>query len=44
MEYGTTFNGEWLADISSLRRGASELDEEGIDFVSYGGHVLTRPL
>jgi probable F420-dependent oxidoreductase len=44
MEYGTSFNGEWLADIGSLRRAASELDEEGIDFVSYGGHVLTSPL
>jgi probable F420-dependent oxidoreductase len=44
MEYGTSFNGEWLADIGSLRRAASELDEEGIDFVSYGGHVLTGRL
>jgi probable F420-dependent oxidoreductase len=44
MEYGTTFNGEWLADIGSLRRAATELDEAGIDFVSYGGHVLTSRL
>jgi probable F420-dependent oxidoreductase len=44
MEFGTSFSGEWLADISSLRRAANELDEAGIDFVSYGGHVLTSPL
>ncbi|HEY5274741.1 MAG TPA: TIGR03619 family F420-dependent LLM class oxidoreductase [Acidimicrobiales bacterium] len=44
MEYGTSFNGEWLADIGALRSAASELDEAGIDFVSYGGHVLTSRL
>jgi probable F420-dependent oxidoreductase len=44
MDYGTSFNGEWLADIGSLRRAASELDEAGVDFVSYGGHVLTSRL
>jgi probable F420-dependent oxidoreductase len=44
MEYGTSFDGEWLADIAALRRAASELDEAGVDFVSYGGHVLTSPL
>jgi probable F420-dependent oxidoreductase len=44
MEFGTSFDGEWLADIGSLRRAASELDEAGLDFVSYGGHVLTSRL
>jgi probable F420-dependent oxidoreductase len=44
MEYGTSFSGEWLAEIGPLRRAAIELDEAGIDFVSYGGHVLTARL
>jgi probable F420-dependent oxidoreductase len=44
MEFGTNFNGEWLADIAALRRAVNELDEAGVDFVSYGGHVLTGRL
>lgn len=44
MEYGTSFSAEWLADIGALRAAASELDEVGIDFLSYGGHVLTSRL
>jgi probable F420-dependent oxidoreductase len=44
MEFGTSFDGEWLADLGSLRRAANELDEAGVDFVSYGGHVLTSRL
>lgn len=41
MEFGTTFNAEWLSDIGALRESAISLDEAGFDFVSYGGHVLT---
>ena len=41
MEFGTTFSAEWLGDIGALKASAIALDEAGIDFVSYGGHVLT---
>lgn len=41
MEIGTTFAPDWLSDFESLRRIAIDLDRGGIDFVSYGGHVLT---
>ena len=41
MEYGTTFAPSWLGDLGALRAAAADLDRGGIDFVSYGGHVLT---
>jgi probable F420-dependent oxidoreductase len=44
MEYGTSFDAEWLDDLGALREAAGALDEAGVDFVSYGGHVLTSPV
>lgn len=41
MEFGTSFSAEWLADLGALRAAATAFDEAGVDFVSFGGHVLT---
>jgi probable F420-dependent oxidoreductase len=38
---GTTFAPNWLGDLDALRAVAGDLDRGGLDFVSYGGHVLT---
>jgi len=44
MQYGTSFSADWLEDVGALRQAASELDNAGLDFLSYGGHVLTSRL
>jgi probable F420-dependent oxidoreductase len=44
MEYGTSFSADWLEDVGALRAAASEIDAAGLDFLSYGGHVLTSRL
>jgi probable F420-dependent oxidoreductase len=41
VEFGTTFAPDWLSDFDALRTVATDLDQGGIDFVGYGGHVLT---
>jgi probable F420-dependent oxidoreductase len=41
MEIGTAISAEWLRDLGALKETASAFDDAGIDFLSWGGHVLT---
>jgi len=43
MEIGTALGSEWLADLGGIRSAAIAYDEAGLDFLSWGGHVLTSP-
>ena len=43
MEFGTALDLEWLSDLGAIRDAAVTYDEAGLDFLSWGGHVLTSP-
>jgi probable F420-dependent oxidoreductase len=41
MQLGVTFTHDWLSDVEVLRRAAVAFDEAGVDFITYGGHILS---
>ncbi len=41
MQYGVALSMEWLADLSAVKTAVVTADEEGFDFVTTSGHLLT---